>query len=300
MLVAATALNVLTDSIFLAINRVRDYLRLNGILLGVAKCALPFALVGAGAMGLYGSVGGAILLCAVASLWVIYRHVPGAASLSPSQSLLDARRFAGAGYVTYVLTVLPLLVFPLLVINALGKADAAAYFISFQIVTLLHAVILAVANAGYAESERATTGRHRLVRKSGLTLLVASVGGAVVMYPLAPYFLQIFGDHYVDEGTWTLRILAFATVGAAFNYWGAIRLRLASHLPAMISVQVLSTAVMLGLGAALADRGTVWVAAAWGIGHVVGGIAGYVASVTVAPFDDSAPVVEDPAPVVAP
>ena len=47
------------------INRVWYYLRLNGILLGVAKCALPFLLAGAGALGLYGSVGGAILLCAV-------------------------------------------------------------------------------------------------------------------------------------------------------------------------------------------------------------------------------------------
>ena len=64
---------MLSDSIFLAINRVRDYLRLNGILLGVVKCALPFALAGAGALGLYSSVGGAIALCGVASLWVIYR-----------------------------------------------------------------------------------------------------------------------------------------------------------------------------------------------------------------------------------
>ena len=55
------------------------------------------------------------------------------------------------------------------------------------------------------------------------------------MYPLAPYFLQIFGPHYVEQGTWTLRVLSFATVAAAFNYWGAIRLRLASHLPAMIA-----------------------------------------------------------------
>ena len=109
---------------------------------------------------------------------------------------------------TYVLTVLPLLVFPLLVINALGSAHGASYFISFQIVTLLHAVILAVANAGYAESERAATGRHGVVRKGGLTLLVCSVAGAVVMFPLAPYFLQIFGEHYVTEGTWTLRMLS--------------------------------------------------------------------------------------------
>jgi O-antigen/teichoic acid export membrane protein len=300
LLVAGTAVNVLSDSVFLAINRVRDYLHLNGFLLGLTKCVLPFALAGAGALGLYGSVGGAIAVCAAASLWAIYRHVPGRRSLSPSRALLDARRFAGAGYATYVLTVLPLLVFPLLVINALGSAHGASYFISFQIVTLLHAVILAVANAGYAEAERAATGRHKLVRKSGMTLLVCSVAGAVVMYPLAPYFLQIFGDHYVTEGTWTLRILSFATVGAAFNYWGAIRLRLASHLPAMISVQVLSTAVMLGLAVVLAPHGTVWVAAAWGIGHFVGGVAGYVASVTIARFPDSAPASEElPAPVEA-
>ncbi len=69
----------------------------------------------------------------------------------------------------------------------------------------------------------------------------------------------------------------------------------------MIGVQVLSTAVMLVLAALLASHGTVWVAAAWGIGHLVGGIAGYVASVTIARFHDVAPTVEEqPAPVDAP
>ena len=301
VLVGATALNVLTDSVFLAINRVWDYLRLNGIMLGLAKCVLPFLLAGAGAMGLYGSVGVATALCAVASLWVIFRHVPGRKTFSPSRELRDARHFAGAGYVTYVLTVFPLLVFPLLVINALGSAAGAAYFISFQIVTLLNAVILAVANATYAEGERARRGRHHVVRKGGMTLLVCSLTGAAIMFVLAPYFLMIFGDHYVSEGTWTLRVLAFATVGAAFNYWGAIRLRLAANLTAMIGVQVLSTVVMLVLATLLASHGTVWVAAAWGIGHFVGGIAGYVASVTIARFHDVAPTVEEqPAPVDAP
>ncbi len=300
VLVGATALNVLTDSVFLSINRVGDYLRLNGILLGVTKCGLPFLLAGAGAMGLYGSVGGAILLCGLASLWVIFRHVPGRRSLTPSKELLAARHFAGAGYVTYVLTVLPLLVFPLLVINALGSAQGASYFISFQVVTLLNAVILAVANATYAESERAAHGRKGVVRKGGMTLMACSVTGAVAMFVLAPYFLQIFGDHYVAEGTWTLRILSLATVGAAFNYWSMIRLRLSSHLRAMIGVQAVSTVVMLALAGLLAQYGTVWVAAAWGIGHFVGGLLGYVVSLTIARFQDDAPTVEEhPTPVDA-
>ena len=58
------------------------------------------------------------------------------------------------------------------------------------------------------------------------------------MFVLAPYFLRSSATHYVEEGTWTLRVLALATVAAAFNYWGMIRLRLSSHLPAMILVQL--------------------------------------------------------------
>ncbi len=96
-------------------------------------------------------------------------------------------------------------------------------------------------------------------------------------------------------------MLAFATVGAAFNYWGAIRLRLAGNLTAMIGVQVLSTVVMLGLAVPLASHGTVWVAAAWGIGHFVGGVAGYVASVTVrAASRTTRPAAADPTPVEVP
>ncbi|HYF72013.1 MAG TPA: oligosaccharide flippase family protein [Nocardioides sp.] len=295
VLVAATALNVLSDSAFLGLNRVWSYLRLNGVLMSVLKCVLPFLLAGAGALGLYGSVGGAIACCAAASVWVILRNLPRPRTLSPSPELLATRGFALAGYGAYVLAVAPLLVFPLIVINALGAEQGGAYFISFQVVTLLHAVVLAVANAAYAECERATTGRFRAVRKGGLTLLGFSVAGCLVMVVAAPYFLQIFGSHYADSGTATLRVLALATVGAAFNYWGALRLRLASNLAAMILVQLVSTVVMLVLAITLASHGTVWVAAAWGIGHVVGGALGWLVTSTVARFADAVPAA-DPEP----
>ena len=299
VLVAGTAVNVLTDSVFLAIDRVRDYLRLNGLLMGVLKCGLPFLLAGAGAFGLYGSVGGAVLCCSLASLWAIFRHVPGSRRPAPSPELLASRGFAAAGYVTYVLTVVPLLVFPLVVINALGSAQGGAYFISFQVVGLLHAVVLAVANAAYAACERAPHGRHAVARRSGLMLVGLAGLGCLAMQVLAPYLLGIFGPHYVDSGTATLRVLSLAVVGAAFNYAGVLRLRLAGNLAAMILVQLASTTVMLGLALELADRGTVWVAAAWGIGHAVGGALGFVVTSTLARFADDAPApAPEPAVVV--
>ncbi|MBZ5737658.1 lipopolysaccharide biosynthesis protein [Nocardioides mangrovi] len=292
LLVAATALNVLTDNVFLGIDRVRDYLVTNGILLGVVKCGLPFLLASAGAFGLYGSVAGAIACCALASVWVILRRVPGERRLRPSPELLAHRGFAAAGYVTYVLTVVPLLVYPLLVVNALGSTAGGTYFISFQVVTLLHAVVLTIANAAYAQAERAPDHRHAVVRRGGTLLLGLAVVGCLVMCALAPAFLRIFGAHYSDEGTATLRVLALAVVGAAFNYWGMMRLRLAAHLPAMILVQLVSTVVMLGLAFSLADRGTIWVAASWGIGHAVGGLLGFLVTSTVARFADAVPATD--------
>lgn len=293
-LVAMTALNVLTDSVFLALGRIWSFLRFNGVLMGVLKVGLPFALAGAGAFGLYGSVGLAVAACAAGSVWSILRVVPGSRRPSPSPQLLANRGFAAAGYVTYVLTVLPLLVFPIVVVNALGSARAGTYFISFQVAALLNAVVLAVANLSYAEVERARTGRHAVVRRSGLLLLGGSLAGCAAMVLLAPWFLAIFGDHYASSGTATLRVLALACVGAAFNYWGMLRLRLAGNLVAMIGTQAVSTVVMLALALSLASHGTVWVAAAWGIGHAVGGLLGWVLTATLVPFADavSAPAEE--------
>jgi O-antigen/teichoic acid export membrane protein len=157
------------------------------------------------------------------------------------------------------------------------------------VVTLLHAVVLTIANAAYAGVERSTEHRHAVVRRSGALLLGIAVVGCLAMCVLAPLFLRIFGAHYADDGTTTLRVLSLAVVGAAFNYWGMMRLRLAAHLSAMILVQLASTIVMLGLAFSLADRGTVWVAASWGIGHAVGGVLGFLVTSTIARFPDTAP-----------
>jgi O-antigen/teichoic acid export membrane protein len=298
VLVAGVALNVLTDSIFLSIDRVWSYLHLNGLMLGASKLALPFLLAGAGAFGLYGSFGAATMLCGVASILVIFRHVPGRRSLRPSRELLDSRRFAGTTYLTHVLNiVIPQLVLPLLIINEVGPALGAVFFISIQIVTLQNAIVFAVGNSMYAEAERSPHQRLALVRRGGKTMAVFSLAGIALMLLAAPYLLQVFGDHYAEEGTATLRVLSMGTLALAFNYWSAMRLRLSSHLRAMILVQLLSTTLILGLAAIASTWGVIWIAVGWGVGQLVGGIVGYVVSVTVAPLRDAPGPQDVPAPV---
>ena len=290
VLVGFCALNILTDSLFLSVDRIRDFLKLNGILLGVGKLSLPFVLGGAGAVGLYSSVAGATLVCGVASLVMIVRHVGGRPSLRPSAELLGAKRFAGAGYLTYALYVTPQLVLPLLVINALGAAHAGVFFISTQIVTLQNAINLAVGNSMYAEGERNPHLRREIVRRGGRTMAVCAAATTVVMLVVAPYLLQVFGSHYAQQGALTLRILSFSTLAFAFNYWSAMQLRLSRNLRAMVLVQLAGTGMVVVLAALGAPHGTEWAAAGWGVGQLVGGLIGFVVSRTVAPIQVGEPL----------
>lgn len=288
VLVAATAVNVLSDSVFLALDRVLPYVWLNGLLLGLAKLTLPLLLAGAGVMGLYGSVGGAALLCGVASVVVILRGLPRPTSLRPSRALLEARGFAGASYVTYVLTLLPQMVLPLIVINQQGPRVGAFFFVSAQIVTVQNAVILAVGNSMYAEAERHPHRRTAAVRRGGLTLGVVGLAGAVPVLLLAPWLLAVFGAEYADQGTDVLRLLSLGVLGLAFNFWVAMRLRIAHRPGAMVLAQAVTATLVLSLSVLAAFHSAEAVAVTWGVGQLLGGLVGFGISRFLAPLTDAA------------
>lgn len=278
VMVAGSAVNQLTDSVFLAIDRVVANLWVNGVLLAGLKVVLPFALVGAGVWGIYGATSGAVVVAAVVSVVVILKLLPDRVGFGPSQALRAAWRFSVAGYLANSLYLVPQLVIPVLIINAVGPRHSAVYFISFQMVMLVTAALNAVSVSMHAEASRAPEDVRRVTRHAAVAMAaVAAVGGAALALA-APWILAVFGAQYTDEGTVTLRVLAAGTLAVALNLWCAIRLRIAGDLRSMIAVQALSTASTLVLVAVLVDRGTEFVALAWGIGHLIGGVAGWCAA----------------------
>jgi len=181
-----------------------------------------------------------------------------------------------------VLNVVPQLVMPLLVINALGAARGAIFFLSTQIVTMQCAAVLAVGNSMYAESQRTQHRYLHVVRRGGMTMAVVAVTGVALVVVTAPFLLALFGPHYAEQGSLTLRVLSLCALAFAFNHWSAMRLRIADHLHAMVGVQLISTVLIVVLAGLAAPYGTVGIALAWGAGQLVGGIVGYVVSRTVA------------------
>jgi O-antigen/teichoic acid export membrane protein len=281
---AGTAVNQLTDGIFLAVDRVAANLYVNGTIISVAKLALPFLLVSGGAFATFGIIGGSSVAAAALSVFVIVRGLGDKPGLRPSAAFRAATRFAGAGYLSNVLYIAPQLIFPILIIDAQGAAASGAYFISFQIVTLVNHGAYAISASMQAEAEKAPARSAAIVAKAGRTIALASAVGVLLVVAVAPLLLHVFGARYAADATGTLRILALGTLGVAFNYWSAVRLRIAHHLRAMVGVQLFTTALMLALAAWGARHGIEYVAAAWGIGQAAGGLVGYTVSRTIAPL----------------
>lgn len=295
LLVAGTALNQLTDGIFLGIDRVLSNLYVNGVLLSAIRLVVPFALGGASAFVIFGAVAGSALLAALVSVWAILRFLPDRPRMRASGELRGSLKLSGAGYASNVLYITPQLVFPVLIINADGPAQSAVFFISFQIVTLLNHAVYMISNSMYAEVSRAPQRVFEIVAKAGRTIALACAAGIAILVLAAPLVLTLFGGSYSDAGATTLRVLALGTIGVGFNYWTSVRLRIAQHVKAMVLVQLFGTGAVIALAAAAASHGIAWVAAAWGVGQFLGGVVGYVVSRTVAPMSDGADHLPEPA-----
>lgn len=280
LLIAATSVNLLTDGVFLALDRLRAKLVINGVLMSLVKCALPFALAG-GAFGLFGAVGGATVVAAAVSVVLLLRTTSGPLRPAPSRELRDHSKFNAAGYVTQILDMLPQLVLPVLVINAQGAAAGAVFFVGFQITTFLNSALYSIGGSMYAEAERSPATEPQIARKGAKVMAATSLAGAAVIALAAPLLLGVFGSHYSDRGALTLQVLAFSGIGVAWNCWSTFRLRFQGQLAAMMLVQTATSTLLLVLALTLAPHGVQYVAASWGVSHLFGGVVGFVVVETI-------------------
>lgn len=275
LLVSGTAVNVLTDSVFLSRRRLVTNLWINGVTMGLLKCGLPFVLVSLGARGLALAVGGASLLAGVVSTTIVLRDLGRPNRFGPSPQLRAAVRFSVAGYATSVLDLGALLLLPIVVLNTVGARQGALYFVSFQIATLLNSAVYVIGSSTFAEASRHVGRREEVVRRSVLVTTVVVGSGALAVIVVAPRLLGVFGDEYA-AGAPVLRVFAIGSLAVAVNYAAIIRLRLEHYLLGMMVVPLVTTAMVLGLAAELGQRGAPWIAAAWGVGQLGGGLVGMV------------------------
>jgi O-antigen/teichoic acid export membrane protein len=273
VLATGGALSLLTTSVFVALRSGKYNLLVNGVLLSLAKIALPFLLVWAGPMGIVVASGLASCLAVVVSLWLIRNRLR--IPLRPTVSVPIIRetiRFCIGTYLQAALNLVPLLVIPILVLERLGPAVAAAYFMAFQIATVVNSISFSVGESMFAEGAHRQERLRSLAKRSAVIMMAATVPAVLGVVVLAGPALSLFGAEYVEAAQTALVVLALSSFAVAFHAWSSFLLRITAQLTAMILAEAVFAVATTVLVVLAIDGGPAWVAAAWGAGNVIAGL----------------------------
>lgn len=270
-LTAAAAVNLLTDSVFVASRRAGITALVDGGIGGIGKVVAALALVGTGAWGLYCASAIGIALSAISSVILIAVALHFRPSFrNPLTTLRPWLRFSGANYLGNLLYLLPTLIVPLIVLDRLGAAAAAYYYIAFQVASIIFSAALAVEQTFLAEGSRHNVNMRELRRRSGLILTVLCLPACLFLLVAGRWLLLAFGLRYYHNAGTSLILLTLAAGPVAMNNWLLTLLRLSGRLRAIVLSNLVYAATICGCAWIGASHGVPGVAAAWPIGACFG------------------------------
>jgi O-antigen/teichoic acid export membrane protein len=279
---AAMAVNLLTDSFFLAYRAARFNFLVDGVLQAGTKLALPAALLALGAFGIFTAVGVAAVVACVASLVLMarrfdFRYHP----VVDRRVLRRGAKYASTSYVSSLLNLAPQLIIPIVVLSVLGASDAAFFNVAFAITMLINGISFAVSQSMFAEGSQEHVDVARLGRRSAILNAGVLLPGVLVCIGLSHLVLLPFGPEYVTHASTTLAVFAIGTPMVALNVWSSALLRIRHHMGLLVVSNVVYAAVTIVAVLWLARRGTAWVGVAWFAGNMATGVFGVVAYVIV-------------------
>lgn len=271
-LATGAAVNLLTDSIFVAARATRSNLLINGILMSVAKVGLSVSVVAYGAFGIFAASGIASTLAATVSVIVIRRQlaIPVRALISWT-SLRSMLNYSLGSYLSGTLNLLPQIALPIIVLHRLGPVLAATYFVAFQIANLISTASYAIGEALFAEGSHEGGELRRLAFRSAGMMLAATATAVAVVAAFATPILRLFGADYARDGTSTLILFAFSSLAVALNTWTGFLLKVQRRLRLLVVSNVVFVIAIFAVALGKLHDGLIWAPIAWGLGNLLAG-----------------------------
>ncbi len=270
---ALSGINLLTDSVFIGARRPEYNLLVDGLVQGTTKLVLPFALIGLGAYGIFASMGAGYLMAVVVSIlcmrYVLRLRFDFRSKVAITKEQLS---YSVSSYIANALNIAPIMALPLITLHALGPAQAAYFYLAFQIAYTVYGISYAIGQALFAEGSSEGSRLVSLGKQAGLLLATVQLAAVIVVASGAPLILSVFGRQYAEHGQHLLRILAVAAIAVALSTWADYLLKILVLMKSLIACNVVYAAVTIGLAQVWGTRGLEWLGWAWLIGNVASSI----------------------------
>ena len=262
-----TTWNVLTNAILIANRRAEYVLAINVVFSGV-KMLCPVLVRGGGPLTLFVFMGIAQTVNVVLSFGVLVKCFDYKPRLGVRIRILRSTiRYASAMYAASLLDLLPDSALPLIVLDKLGAASAAYFYICFTIAGVLYQLVFTAAQSLLAEMASAPSQLAAHLRRGVLLTGSLIVPAAVVVAVADPSVLHLFGARYARGGTALLRLMcATALVIAPLSIVG-VYFKSVSQLKAILLTTATNAVAIILLALYLTARhGLTGVGLAWLMG----------------------------------
>jgi O-antigen/teichoic acid export membrane protein len=270
-----TAINILTDAIFLA-NRRAEFTLIINTVFSIVKMILPFAFVPWGAVGIFTAAALAqttgCLLSLVVMMWK-FGYVPK--MTIGLEMLKGVWRYSAANYFAGIFTLLPSTVLPIIIINKLGAPSAAYFYIAMMIGNLLYAIPTAVARSLFAESSNDLAGHQSHLQKSLRDIALLMLPAMLVLLMAGKWVLMIFGNEYATSSIGLLRIIVLSAISFGATGVFASMFRITKNLRALVVMNIVYAFGIIGLGYALIQYGLLGIGGAWFLGNTLTAFVAY-------------------------
>lgn len=265
-----TALNILTNSVFLAYKQARYVLLINA-LFSVFKIALPLLFIDGGAVTIFVIAGLAQLFGLVLSIvWMKRKFGYKISPILHMDTLRVVRKFSFSVYISNTLSLVPPTLLPLVVLHHSGAKNAAYYYMAFTIASVLYTVVHASMQSVLAEgSHNVAALRSHVVAGSKLVTILL-VPAVLLTILLGDHLLAIFGAEYAKEASTLLRLFAIGALPIAAYAALTTVFKVMKKLVPVVIMNAVSALIILVLSNWwLARFGLEAVGWAWIIGNTV-------------------------------
>jgi O-antigen/teichoic acid export membrane protein len=270
VILVAAAVNLATDSVFIAYRVAHWNSMVDGVVQGTAKLLPLVALAAAGTMGIVTSFGVGSIVAAGCSVWLIgWRLRLRVRPTTNVRALNGYLAFSAASYTSSLLNLAPLVVLPLITLDKLGSRSAGYYYIAFQIANMLGAIPFAVCESLFAELAHAPQTFVRMARRSGIVIAVSLLPAVAFVAVAARLVLSLFGASYVAHATGVLRLLCVGALPVAVNTWASFLLKSRRQMGWLIGSNIFYLVVAASLAFSLARYGLMGIGVSWVAANVI-------------------------------
>jgi O-antigen/teichoic acid export membrane protein len=246
--VVSTTINMLQGQVFIAF-RSTQYTFIQNLILGVRVFSVGFFIF-MGAFGIFVSLTIANVLALLAGIFFLRMICPGYKHLPRIniEAFKEMFSFSIGNYISSILSVLPVYLMPLLLIEVLNPDASAYYVITQTLCTVIGIFIASSSTSMLAEASYAPEASESQLKKAlKLSFLLVPVA-ILVMIIFGKFILSLYGPKYAENALWLLWILAISNIPATINslYFASMRVKLRTK--EIILVQILIDLIIICAG----------------------------------------------------